>query len=105
MLFDAMERFEDGDVKADDNLRSIFDLDGNNSDTKNSSSSGGSSGGGSGSGSGGGNNSKLNEAVTSCVAAAAAEFDPSAQKRCIYMMSIHVYIESDPTISKNTKSL
>ena len=51
MLFDAMERFEDGDVKADDNIRSLLD------------------------------EGTMGQAVRDNVLAAAGEFDPAAQKQ------------------------
>lgn len=54
MLFDAMERFEDGDVKADDSIKSLIE------------------------------EGTIASAVKSCILAAVAEFDPAAQKVSLY---------------------
>ena len=60
LMFDAMEAFEEGDPKAEENIRSIA-----------------AAGGG---GAGAGGNSTLNDAVSACVSAAAAEFDVARQQ-------------------------
>lgn len=60
LMFDAMEAFEEGDPKAEENIRSIA-----------------AAGGG---GAGGAGSSTLNDAVSACVSAAAAEFNVARQQ-------------------------
>lgn len=94
MLYDAMEAFEKGDPKADENIRSILASSSSSKTSavagegsSSSSSSFPSSSSSFASGSGGGEKSQLHGAIQACLRAALAAWDAQRQKKYLHAAS------------------